>query len=64
MALCNKSLKERIVTNLKAAGFETGEHSQFEVLSHAIASAVVDEIQSNSEVSVTGGSSSGTYKVR
>ncbi len=64
MALCDKSLKERIVSNLKAAGFKAGKHSQFEVLSQAIASAVVQEIQSNSEVSVTGGSSSGIYKVK
>jgi hypothetical protein len=40
-----------------------GEHAQASVLAQAIANAVVDEIQANAEVGVTGGSSAGKYKV-
>ncbi len=41
----------------------TGEHSWVNRMAEAIANAVVDEIQQNAEVPVTGGSSAGTYGV-
>ncbi len=63
MALSESSLSDRIVQNLEGAGFKQGEHSQFKQLADAIAKAVVAEIQANADVKVTGGSSSGTYKV-
>ncbi|KAA0011193.1 hypothetical protein F0A17_13795 [Billgrantia pellis] len=64
MALDKSRLKERIAGQLVALGASRqGEHSWVERLAQAIANGVVDEIQANAEVSVTGGSSSGTYKV-
>lgn len=64
MALNKSDLQGRIVAELTAQGAEpTGEHSWVNQLAQAIANAVVDEIQTNAEVPVTGGSSSGTYKV-
>jgi hypothetical protein len=64
MALSKSSLKSRIVTNLQAQGFTTdGQHAYAAKMAEAIANAIVDEITSNAQVAVTGGSSSGTYKV-
>ncbi|MFT5788006.1 MAG: hypothetical protein ACI8SJ_000101 [Shewanella sp.] len=64
MALSKSSLKGKIVTELKAQGFTTeGEHTYAAKMAEAIANAVIDEITSNGQVVVTGGSSSGTYKV-
>ncbi|WP_302141740.1 hypothetical protein [Halomonas alkalicola] len=64
MALSKSSLEERVASELAALGAtRQGEHSWVNRLAKAIANAVVDEIQSNAEVPVTGGSSAGTYKV-
>jgi hypothetical protein len=64
MALSKSSLKSKIVTNLQAQGFTTdGQHAYAAKMAEAIANAVIDEITSNGQVVVTGGSSSGTYKV-
>lgn len=64
MALSKSQLKNRIVAEMEAMGANsTGEHSWVEKMAQALANAVVDEIQSNAQVPVTGGSSAGTYKV-
>lgn len=63
MALSKTTLKTMIDTNVKNAGFEFNDKSSFEILSSAIAKAVVEHIQAQAEVSVPGGSSAGTYKV-
>lgn len=64
MALSKGQLKSRIVSEMTAQGATaSGEHSWVNRMAEAIANAVVDEIQSNAEVPVTGGSSAGTYKV-
>mgnify|MGYP000563109558 CR=1 FL=1 len=58
------SLQPMIVAEMKAQGATaTGEFSWVNRLAEAIANAVVDEVQSNAEVPVTGGSSAGNYKV-
>lgn len=65
MALNTSSLEGLITAKLEAAGFNvTGKHSQATVMAKAIAESVVEHITANAEVSVTGGSSSGTYKVK
>jgi hypothetical protein len=64
MALSKGALKGRIISEMQSQGATAaGEHSWVNKLAEAIANAVVDEIQSNAEVPVTGGSSAGTYKV-
>jgi hypothetical protein len=64
MALSQSGLKGRIVSAMESQGAKaSGEHSWVEKMADAIASAVIDEITSNAEVQVTGGSSAGTYKV-
>jgi len=65
MALSKATLKGLIITNLEAHGFKPGgTHGMAEKMAQAVADAVVDHIQATSEVSVPGGSSSGTYKVK
>lgn len=65
MALSKPQLKNRIVSEMQAQGATaSGQHSWVNRMAEAIANAVVDEIQSNAAVPVTGGSSSGTYKVQ
>lgn len=65
MALSKEQLKGRIVAEMEALGASAaGEHSWVERFAEALANAVVDEIQSNAEVPVSGGSSAGTYKVQ
>ena len=65
MALSESSLKGRIITEFEAQGATaTGKHSWVEKMAEAIANAVVDEVQQNAEVPVTGGSSAGNYKVK
>ena len=64
MALSKSALKSRIISEMKAQGATaTGEFSWVNRMAEAIANAVVDEVQSNAEVPVTGGSSAGNYKV-
>ncbi|QTN40915.1 hypothetical protein [Marinobacter salsuginis] len=64
MALSKSQLKTRIINEMKAQGAkETGQYSWVERMAEAISNAVVDEIQANAQVPVTGGSSAGTYKV-
>lgn len=65
MALSKAALKGRIVSEMQSQGATaTGEHSWLNRMAEAIANAVVDEVQSNAEVPVTGGSSAGNYKVQ
>lgn len=65
MALSKAQLKSRIVQEMERQGATaTGEHSWLNRMAEAIANAVVDEVQSNAEVPVTGGSSAGNYKVK
>lgn len=64
MALQSATLEEMIVSNLEGAGFDSGgEHSQINVLANAIAKAVVEHIQTQAEVTVSAGSSAGSYAV-
>lgn len=64
MALSKASLKQKIETEMKAQGFVLeGEFAMAGRMAEAIANAVVDEITQNAQVTVTGGSSTGTYKV-
>lgn len=65
MALSKEQLRSRIVSEMRAQGAEpAGEYSWVNRMATAIANAVVDEIQSNAEVPITGGSSAGTYEVQ
>jgi len=65
MAISKSSLKGKIESELVSAGFViAGEHAQASAMAQAIANAIVDEITSNAQVVVTGGSSSGTYQVK
>lgn len=64
MALSKVDLKNRIITEMEAIGAKaSGEHSWVERMAEALANAVVDEIQQNAQVPVSGGSSAGTYQV-
>lgn len=64
MALNDGALKSLILGNLTAAGWNVGnEHARTAELAEAIAKAVVTHIQTDAQVAVTGGSSSGSYKV-
>lgn len=64
MALNKDSLKNKIITELESKGFVTrGPFAQVGNMAEAIANAVVDEINQNAQVNVTGGSSKGVYKV-
>lgn len=65
MALSKSALKGRIVNEMQAQGATaTGQHSWVNALAEAIANAVIDEIQSNAQVPVGGGSSAGNYPVK
>jgi hypothetical protein len=65
MALDKAALKARIVAEMAAQGASAGgEHSWVAKMAEALAAAVVDEIQANARVQVTGGSSAGTYQVQ
>ncbi len=65
MALSKSQLKSRIVSEMRAQGATAaGQYSWVNRMAEAIANAVVDEVQANAEVPVTGGSSAGTYKVK
>lgn len=63
MALSSSALKGMIISELKSQGFDTNGHSWHHKFAAAVSKAVVDHIQSSAQVPVTGGSSSGTYKV-
>lgn len=65
MALSKSALKGRIISEMEAQGAtQSGKHSWVSKMAEAIANAVVDEVQGNAEVPVTGGSSAGNYKVK
>ncbi len=65
MALSKAQLKNRIISEMQNQGATaTGEHSWVNRMAEAIANAVVDEVQANAQVPVTGGSSAGQYKVK
>lgn len=64
MALSASSLKSKITANLKAQGFEVdAEHCMMNQMAQAIAEAFVDEITTNAQADVKGGSSSGKHKI-
>lgn len=64
MALSKKALKSKIIKEMNAQGMVTdGPFAKAGNLAEAIANAVVDEIQANAAVNVSGGSSKGNYKV-
>ncbi len=64
MALCKAQLKSRMVSEMQVQGATaSGQYSWVNRMAEAIANAVVDEIQANAQVPVTGGSSAGTYGV-
>ncbi|QMV16644.1 hypothetical protein [Vibrio spartinae] len=64
MALSKKSLKKRIITELKEQKFVTeGTHARSDELATALANAIVDEITQNAKAIVAGGSSAGQWPV-
>lgn len=64
MALSKSSLKGRIVSEFEKLGATSdGPHSWVSKMAEAIAAAVVDEIQSNGEAVISGGSSLGRHKI-
>ena len=64
MALNSSALKTLIISECNSRGFDVGnKHSRMDVLAEAIAVAVVKHITANAVVPVSGGSSSGNYKV-
>lgn len=65
MAISKASLKQKLETELKVQGFVLdGEFAMAGKMAEAIANAVVDEINQNAQVPVTGGSSAGSYQVQ
>ncbi|MDW6093149.1 hypothetical protein SBX64_11365 [Vibrio rhizosphaerae] len=64
MAINADTLEGVIIQKLENAGFRTAiKHAYAQVMVKAIAQAVVEHIQGQAEVNVTGGSSAGVYKV-
>lgn len=63
MALSSGSLQGLIDSKLESAGLDFNDKSSLKILTQAIAEAVVEHITASAQVAVTGGSSSGTYKV-
>lgn len=64
MALDSNKTTDKALAKLQAAGFEiNGEFSKQREFVQAIVEAVIEDIKSDAEVAVTGGSSAGTYKV-
>lgn len=64
MPLTATNLKQRIITELENQGaVASGEHSWVERFAEAIATAVVDEVHASAQVTVSTGSSAGTYPV-
>ncbi|AGB11040.1 TPA: hypothetical protein ACPVYA_004270 [Vibrio parahaemolyticus] len=64
MALDSDKTTDKALTKLQAAGFVVdGEFSKQREFVQAIVEAVIEDIQADAEVQVTGGSSAGSYKV-
>ncbi len=64
MALNSDPLKDLMISNLTAEGFNTkNEHALIDRLTTAFAKAIVTHLKADAQVEVTGGSSSGVYKV-
>ena len=65
MALSKSELKARIIAEMETLGAQaSGAHSWVSRMAEALANAVIDEVQANAQVEVTGGSSSGIYTVK
>lgn len=65
MALDSSTLSSLILSELESAGFTgSGQYSRAQELADAIAAAVVSHIQASADVTVTSGSSAGTYPVQ
>lgn len=64
MAMNASALASQIKNELISAGFvATGEHSKVDALCSAIATAVVNHIQSSAKAVVASGSSAGTHPI-
>lgn len=64
MALSTTSLKSKMIANLKAQGFKVDEsHCMMNQMADAIAVAIIEEITTNAQAQVVGGSSSGPHKI-
>jgi len=62
MALVASDLQSLIDSKVQSAGFDLSK-SSFQIMSKAIAEAVVEHITANAQVVVSSGSSAGTYTV-
>lgn len=62
MALNASTLKSLMKSSIDSINVENGEVTNDQVL-QALADAIINHITSDAQVLVTGGSSSGTYKV-
>ncbi|HCE2240646.1 TPA: hypothetical protein ACGUMO_002834 [Vibrio vulnificus] len=64
MALDSSKTTDNAVAKLKAAGFIVdGQFSMQREFVQAIVEAVIEDMKGDAEVTVTGGSSAGTYKI-
>lgn len=63
MALTQASLSTKIQTEIIALYGPADNAALLKQFADALAKAIVDEIQANAEVVVSGGSSAGTYPV-
>ena len=64
MALDQSALEQAILDALNANGIDVAnDHCAIRKLANAVSTAVVAGIQSKATVTVTGGSSAGTYSV-
>ncbi|ELI1830352.1 hypothetical protein RQV58_002725 [Vibrio fluvialis] len=65
MALDSNKTTEKAIAKLKGAGFVVdGEFSRQQEFVKAIVEAVIEDIKADAEVSISSGSSAGTYSVR
>lgn len=64
MALDSSKTTEKAIAKLKGAGFVVdGEFSRQQEFVKAIVEAVIEDIKADAEVSISSGSSAGTYSV-
>lgn len=64
MALDSSKTTDKAVAKLKAAGFIVdGQYSKQREFVQAIVEAVIEDMKADAEVTVTSGSSEGTYQV-
>lgn len=64
MALSASSWESELVAEFKAAGFKVDEtHCMIKIMAKVIAKVSVNQITTNAEANVAGGSSSGKHKI-